>query len=381
MGAQRARLLHRLGHADALRRHRRLADRRLPGDDADDRRVGPDLPVHHRHAARPRARARRATTARSPRTCTPTRRTRRAPTRSSRRRRRAACRWSPPQQMLDLARRPQRLDVRRDLAGAATASRFRVGVGAGRDGPARRWCRPRSAARRSRRSPATAAPVTFTRETIKGVEYAFFAASAGQYAASYEADTTAPAITNVAATAATDGSATVTWTTDEAADSRVDYGTAAGSLTQNATDAQRGDRAQRPADRADRRARPTSSASARPTAPATRPRRPPAPGLVQDATCQTPAAVAIETGTLRAGPASRLAARRQRALPGQLDDGRPPHVVLVRQLHGRDGRVEQPQGHLRGPQLPLVHADAVGVALERQHVAAVRLARRSPPPT
>ena len=32
------RLLHRLRHADALRRPRRLADRRLPGGDADDRR-------------------------------------------------------------------------------------------------------------------------------------------------------------------------------------------------------------------------------------------------------------------------------------------------------------------------------------------------------
>ena len=45
--------VHRLGHADALRRPRRHDDRRLPGDDADDRRVGPVVPVHDRHAARP----------------------------------------------------------------------------------------------------------------------------------------------------------------------------------------------------------------------------------------------------------------------------------------------------------------------------------------
>ena len=34
-------LLHRIGHADALRRPRRHADRRLPGGDPDDRRVRP----------------------------------------------------------------------------------------------------------------------------------------------------------------------------------------------------------------------------------------------------------------------------------------------------------------------------------------------------
>ena len=71
------------------------------------------------------------------------------------------------------------------------------------------------------------APLTFTRETIKGVEYAFFAATTGAYTASYGADTTAPAITARTAAPAADGTATVTWTTDEASDSRVDYGTSA----------------------------------------------------------------------------------------------------------------------------------------------------------
>ena len=74
LGGRPAGLLHRLGHADALRRPRRHDDRRLPGRHPDDRRVRPDLPVHDRHAARPRPRLDRATTAPSPPTCTPTRR-------------------------------------------------------------------------------------------------------------------------------------------------------------------------------------------------------------------------------------------------------------------------------------------------------------------
>ena len=71
------------------------ADRRLPGEHAHDRRVDDDLRRLDRVAARQRRRRRRATTAPSARTCTPTtpRRTR-APRRSSRLRRPAACRWS-----------------------------------------------------------------------------------------------------------------------------------------------------------------------------------------------------------------------------------------------------------------------------------------------
>ncbi len=148
--------------------------------------------------------------------------------------------------------------------------------------------------------------VTITRETVKGVEYAFFPASAGQYEASYETDTTAPAITNVAATAATDGSATVTWTTDEAADSRVDYGTEAGSLTQNATD---GSAVTAHSVRLTGltagttyffRVRSADGSGNATTAPAT-------PLSFKTYVAQTPAAVAIETGTLRAGTAAALA--------------------------------------------------------------------------
>ena len=47
LGPGPARLVHRLRHADALRRPRRIADRRLPGGDADDRRERPErTPTH-----------------------------------------------------------------------------------------------------------------------------------------------------------------------------------------------------------------------------------------------------------------------------------------------------------------------------------------------
>ena len=84
----------------------------------------------------------------------------------------------------DLARRPQRLDVRRDRTGATTRS-----ASASRSAPARPGCAAMVPATFGGKALQTltrdGAPVTLTRETIKGVEYAFFAASAGAYAASY----------------------------------------------------------------------------------------------------------------------------------------------------------------------------------------------------
>ncbi len=80
-------------------------------------------------------------------------------------------------------------------------------------------------------------PVAFTRQMIKGVEYAVFNAQAGTFAASYVTDTTAPVISNVTATSNTDGSVTITWTTDEASTSSVDYGTVSGALNLNAINA------------------------------------------------------------------------------------------------------------------------------------------------
>ena len=70
-----------------------------------------------------------------------------------------------------------------------------------------------------------AGAVPFTRQTIKGIEYAVFSAAAGGYTAVYAADTTAPIISDVAADAHGDGTATITWTTDESSDSVVHYGT------------------------------------------------------------------------------------------------------------------------------------------------------------
>ena len=77
-------------------------------------------------------------------------------------------------------------------------------------------------------------PVTHTTQTIKGVEYAVFSAAAGNYQATYGADTTAPAITAVSAAPHADGTATITWTTDESSDAQVAYGTSARSLSLNA---------------------------------------------------------------------------------------------------------------------------------------------------
>ena len=75
-------------------------------------------------------------------------------------------------------------------------------------------------------------PLPTTTQTIKGVEYAFFDASTGAYEASYAADETPPVISNVAHSAG-NGTASITWNTDEPADSRVDYGTSAEALSLN----------------------------------------------------------------------------------------------------------------------------------------------------
>jgi uncharacterized protein DUF4082/Big-like domain-containing protein/purple acid phosphatase-like protein len=81
--------------------------------------------------------------------------------------------------------------------------------------------------------------VTFTRRTVKGVDYAVVAAAAGAYEAVYAgapSDTTPPTISNLTAAPAVDGTATITWHTDEAATSRIQYGTSPGSLTNTAGD-------------------------------------------------------------------------------------------------------------------------------------------------
>ena len=66
--------------------------------------------------------------------------------------------------------------------------------------------------------------VTRNARTVKGVDYLVFKATAGNYAATYAPDSRAPEISGVAAVADGEGHAKVTWTTDEPATSRVDYG-------------------------------------------------------------------------------------------------------------------------------------------------------------
>jgi hypothetical protein len=81
--------------------------------------------------------------------------------------------------------------------------------------------------------------VSFTTQTIKGVQYGLFSATGGNYSATYAVDgppppdTTPPAISSVSATANTNGIATVTWNTNEASNTRVDFGTAPDNLNQN----------------------------------------------------------------------------------------------------------------------------------------------------
>jgi hypothetical protein len=73
--------------------------------------------------------------------------------------------------------------------------------------------------------------VATTTRTIKGREYAFFDAAPGSYEATYAIDETAPVISNVGHTVSANGSATISWVTNEASGSRVDYGTNPNSLT------------------------------------------------------------------------------------------------------------------------------------------------------
>ena len=152
--------------------------------------------------------------------------------------------------------------------------------------------------------------VAVTQETIKGVAYALFPATTGNYVATYAQDTTAPAISAVAATAATDGSATVTWTTNEASDSRVTYGTAPDALTQTVPDAAlvtaHSVRLTGLAEgtRIYYRVRSADAAGNATTSPADAS----APASFVTPRTQLPAATAIETGTARAGNAASLIA-------------------------------------------------------------------------
>ena len=81
------------------------------------------------------------------------------------------------------------------------------------------------------------AAVGFTTQTVKGVSYAFFDAAPGNYLAAYAVDVTPPAISAVQATPGLGNTASISWTTDELSDSRVDYGVSASALTSHAAGA------------------------------------------------------------------------------------------------------------------------------------------------
>jgi N,N-dimethylformamidase beta subunit-like protein/uncharacterized protein DUF4082/Big-like domain-containing protein/purple acid phosphatase-like protein len=80
------------------------------------------------------------------------------------------------------------------------------------------------------------APVATTRQVVKGVRYDTFDAAPGSYVATYDTDTTPPAISGVGVTARDDGTATVAWQTNEASTTRVDYGLSPDSLTSQVSD-------------------------------------------------------------------------------------------------------------------------------------------------
>ena len=134
LGERRPRPVHRIGHADALRQARRHDDRRLPGGDADDRRIRPEL-IRSRSTRCSIARSvPRATTARLSPTCTPTSTEQPGSRRpSSARRSSAACRSSRRKQMLEW------LDGRNGssfggLSWATNTLTFTVAAGAGANG-------------------------------------------------------------------------------------------------------------------------------------------------------------------------------------------------------------------------------------------------------
>ena len=78
--------------------------------------------------------------------------------------------------------------------------------------------------------------LTLTKELIKGVEYAFFDAPSGAYEAIYALDAVPPVISNINVTTNVAGTAVITWTTDENADSRVDFGNTMTTLNQSRSD-------------------------------------------------------------------------------------------------------------------------------------------------
>ena len=87
-------------------------------------------------------------------------------------------------------------------------------------------------------------PVTYTTQTVKGLQYAIFPAAPGNYSAQYgTAPAAAPAIASPSMSTTAAGTPTVSWSTNRAATTEVDWGTS-DSAREQARD-RRGDAATR----------------------------------------------------------------------------------------------------------------------------------------
>jgi hypothetical protein len=74
------------------------------------------------------------------------------------------------------------------------------------------------------------AAISFSIELIKGMNYAFFDALTGDYTATYQSANTPPVISNITAITNNNGNATISWTTDKVATSKLQYAISPKSL-------------------------------------------------------------------------------------------------------------------------------------------------------
>ena len=209
----------------ALRDRDRADDRRLPGGDADDRRVGADVPAARQHAARQRDRRSGYYGAFTANMHTDFNPANSQTWSTAIINVRAGAQRAGDHGEADarLARRPQRIELPVDRVERQRPVVHRRGRRR-RQRPAGAWSRPPPAAARSRRHAERRRRSPTRLQTIKGVQYAVFAAGAGSYQVAYGADIVPPTISAVSVTPGAT-TATVTWTTNEPADSTVSYGT------------------------------------------------------------------------------------------------------------------------------------------------------------
>ena len=224
-------LVHGLGHADAIRRSRRLGDRRVPGRDADDRRVRADAipatidtlldnalgPLGYYGVFTANMHTDSATSSGAD-AIVASAQARNVPVVSAR-------------QMLDW------LDGRNASSfGDADVERPRPHLHRDRRRDRQRAAGDAADDERGRSS----ADLDHAELDERGIHDAddqgrvrmrCSTVLPGHYTATYTPDTTPPVISGVAATATPNGDATITWTTNEASSSSVAYGTNANSLS------------------------------------------------------------------------------------------------------------------------------------------------------